>query len=110
MTCRSVLFWATGRGCVAVPNPRPTTSTPAFRTASARRRALLLAADTQRDVAEREKALAPASVNWRVIEPEVFVSVAGATLTRQADGSLLASGPHGPTDTYTTTFRRWTRG
>ena len=40
---------------------------------------------------------------WQVVRPDVFVSVAGATLTRQPDDSFLASGPQGSTDTYTFT-------
>jgi hypothetical protein len=38
---------------------------------------------------------------WSVFHPDVYMSAAGAAFTRQPDGSLLASGPHGPTDVYT---------
>ena len=40
-------------------------------------------------------------VSWHPFHPEVFLSAAGASFARQADGSFLVSGPHGPTDVYT---------
>ena len=66
-------------------------------------REILLAANTQREVAEWERALAENKVEWKVIEPQTFVSVGGATLVRQPDGSLLAGGPRPERDTYTIT-------
>ena len=66
-------------------------------------RAILLAADTQRDLADFEHTVAAREVAWRVLEPQTFVSTGGATLTRQADGSLLASGPVPERDVYTIT-------
>ncbi|MCI0541586.1 MAG: DUF1549 and DUF1553 domain-containing protein [Verrucomicrobiales bacterium] len=66
-------------------------------------RAVLLSAETQRRVGEWERAIAEHKVQWTVIEPQTFVSVGGATLTRQADGSLLASGRRPERDTYTIT-------
>jgi hypothetical protein len=44
-----------------------------------------------------------ASPVWHVLEPVKAVSASGATLTTQADGSLLAGGKNPPTDTYTIT-------
>lgn len=38
---------------------------------------------------------------WLVLEPVSFVSEGGATLTRQDDGSYLASGTNAASDTYT---------
>src|SRR5256884_3481613 len=66
-------------------------------------RELLLAPGTQRDVAEWERALSERKPEWKVVEAQTFVSVGGATLTRQSDGSLLASGPRPERDTYTIT-------
>ena len=66
-------------------------------------RAALFSAEALGVVANWEKAHGGAAVNWHVVEPEVFVSASGATLTKQSDGSLLASGSHGPTDVYTIT-------
>jgi hypothetical protein len=63
-------------------------------------RALLLSSGTQREVAEWERTLAEQKVDWKVIEPETFVSAGGASLTRQPDGSLLASGTRPDRDTY----------
>src|SRR5206468_3326388 len=66
-------------------------------------RDLLLAADTQRETAEWERARGEGNVAWEVIEPLTFLSAGGATLTRQADGSLLAAGTRPERDTYTIT-------
>ena len=66
-------------------------------------RELLLAPGTQREVAEWERALSERKPGWKVLEAQTFVSVGGATLTRQSDGSLLASGPRPERDTYTIT-------
>ncbi|HEV3025529.1 MAG TPA: DUF1549 and DUF1553 domain-containing protein, partial [Pirellulales bacterium] len=51
--------------------------------------------------AEWEKAQSP--VVWQVLEPTTLVSAGGAALTKQADGSVLASGTLPATDTYTFT-------
>jgi len=67
--------------------------------------AVLFAAESRREVETWEQAHSKTAVVWRVLTPDVFVSAAGATLTRQADGSVLASGQHGPTDIYTLTAR-----
>ncbi len=67
--------------------------------------ALLLSAEAGRAVADWEKSRGGPAAIWRTIEPEVFISGAGATLTRQPDNSLLASGKHGPTDVYTISAR-----
>src|SRR5207244_9317929 len=64
---------------------------------------LLLAEDTQRDVAEWERRLAEQKIDWKVIAPQTFVSLGGTTLTRQSDGSLLASGVRPERDTYSIT-------
>src|SRR5262249_50723355 len=38
---------------------------------------------------------------WRVLNPALMTSSEGATLTRLADGSILAGGKHPDSDTYT---------
>ena len=68
-----------------------------------RDQAALFSAEALGVVASWEKSHGGASVSWLVVAPEVFVSTAGATLTKQPDASLLASGKHGPTDVYTIT-------
>jgi serine/threonine protein kinase/Tfp pilus assembly protein PilF len=40
------------------------------------------------------------AADWRILDPQQFKSVGGATLTRQPDGSLLASGTNPPSDVY----------
>ena len=66
-------------------------------------RDLLLAADTQDEVAAWERGRAEGQVEWNVVEPQTFVSAGGATLTRQTDRSLLAGGSRPERDTYTIT-------
>ena len=43
---------------------------------------------------------ADASPGWTILQPEVMTSAAGATLTRLADGSVLAGGRNPAVDTY----------
>jgi WD40 repeat protein/serine/threonine protein kinase len=42
-----------------------------------------------------------ASAGWTTLRPDVMTSAAGAALTLQPDGSVLASGPNPQVDTYT---------
>ena len=65
-------------------------------------RSLLLSDSTTREVAQwvERQMSAPA---WKILEPEIFVSANGATLTRQPDGSLFASGASPERDIYTIT-------
>jgi hypothetical protein len=63
-------------------------------------RKLLLAVSTQSDVAEWEASLSSNRISWRIAEPQTFVSEGGATLARQSDGSVLASGTRPERDTY----------
>jgi len=65
-------------------------------------RALPLNESAAREVADWEERQKNPPV-WQVLEPETFVSANGATLTRQADGSLFASGTRPERDTYTIT-------
>jgi hypothetical protein len=44
---------------------------------------------------------ADASPGWTILQPEVMTSAGGATLTRLADGSILAGGPNPAVDTDT---------
>jgi len=64
-------------------------------------RQFLLSADAQEEVALWEKSRAEHEVDWKIIQPQTFVSSGGATLTRQPDGSLLAGGPRPERDTCT---------
>ena len=43
----------------------------------------------------------PSQSNWLVLEPTTATSSGGATLTKQSDGSFLASGKNPKFDTYT---------
>ncbi len=53
--------------------------------------------------AEWEGTARNTSSGWVVLQPETFVSTGGATLAKQADGSILASVTRGATDVYTIT-------
>jgi mono/diheme cytochrome c family protein len=64
-----------------------------------RDREYLLSVSTQRAATEWAARLA-AETAWHVLNPEVFLSSGGATLTRQPDRSLLASGMRPDKDTY----------
>lgn len=66
-------------------------------------RDLLLSPETQRRVEEWERTLAQPKAEWKVVESQTFVSVGGATLKRQPDGSLLAGGRRPERDTYAIT-------
>jgi len=48
-----------------------------------------------------ETSLVEAEQNWRALDPASALSAGGATLTRQADHSVLASGVNPANDTYT---------
>jgi len=63
-------------------------------------RAILLNESGEREVAawEQKHKQPPA---WKILEPETFVSANEATLTRQPDGSVFASGTRPERDTYT---------
>jgi hypothetical protein len=63
----------------------------------------LLAPEVQAEVDAWEKQAAYNTINWTVLDPASFKSEAGATLTKQADLSLLAGGTRAETDTYTIT-------
>ena len=65
-------------------------------------RAVLLEPATQEAVAAWEKARGQPP-NWVVLRPETFLSAQGATLVREADGALFATGPRPERDTYTIT-------
>jgi hypothetical protein len=62
--------------------------------------ASLLEPAMQSEVAAWERALATNVVSWTVLEPMTFVSSNGTTLTRQADGSILAGGVRPEKDVY----------
>jgi mono/diheme cytochrome c family protein len=52
---------------------------------------------------EREAAVGP--VEWTVLTPDAMESAGGATLSKQPDGAILASGTNPPKDTYTITAK-----
>jgi Protein of unknown function (DUF1549)/Protein of unknown function (DUF1553) len=64
-------------------------------------RELLLSAHIRREVALWEQSYAERRAEWKVLQPQTFTSASGATLTRQADSSLRASGLRPDRDTYT---------
>jgi hypothetical protein len=66
-------------------------------------RDLLLSAEEQGELAVWERGQAQGQIEWKLIEPQTFLSASGATLTRQPDGSLLAAGSRPERDTYTIT-------
>lgn len=70
--------------------------------AESRNAAVLLAAEWEETTRESIQSLAGEEV-WRVLPAETFLSASGAVLTRQADESLLASGPPPDTDTLAIT-------
>jgi hypothetical protein len=47
---------------------------------------------------------------WEVLQPGEMKSAGGATLTKQADGSILLSGPNNTPETYTVTFQTKLKG
>jgi len=55
----------------------------------------------QSEVAVWEKTIAQADRQWQVLESVEHKSAEGATLVRQADGSILSSGKRPDKDTYT---------
>ena len=62
----------------------------------------LLDPETQAKVAAWEKTVSNENI-WTVLDPTIFTSSAGATLTKQNDFSILASGEAPAADTYTIT-------
>jgi hypothetical protein len=64
---------------------------------------LLFAAETRREVAAWHAANLASPVRWQTVTAQTFVSAGGAQLVRQADDSLLATGPTPERDTYTVT-------
>ena len=65
----------------------------------------LLSPATQAAVAVWEKSLSSRPSIWTVLDPESFTSSGGATLTKQSDLSVLASGVRPEVDTYTVVAR-----
>ncbi len=61
----------------------------------------LLDASVQSEVAEWEKQIGPPAIAWTILDPTSFKSDGGATLTKQVDGSVLATGTRPESDTYT---------
>lgn len=52
-------------------------------------------------VARWEEQRGKERVEWKLLDPEVFVASGGATLTKQKDGSIFASGKAAPRENYT---------
>jgi hypothetical protein len=63
-------------------------------------RELLLNEASRLKVAEWERRRAASEVNWKIMSPQVFTSSGGATLSLQADGSILSAGARPERDTY----------
>jgi hypothetical protein len=63
----------------------------------------LLEESVQNLVIEWERHIAETTVAWQVLEPDELTSSGGATLTKQADGSILSSGTRPDKDTVTIT-------
>ncbi|PYI83358.1 MAG: hypothetical protein DME26_15115, partial [Verrucomicrobia bacterium] len=63
--------------------------------------ASLLEPARQTEVAAWEKSVAANAVTWTPLDPISFISAGGATLAKQADLSVLASGARPDVDTYT---------
>jgi hypothetical protein len=68
-------------------------------------RGFLFAAESRREVEEWERAQSGRRVDWRIIEPQKFLSTGGATLALQPDNSILAGGAKPERDTYTITAK-----
>ncbi len=64
--------------------------------------ASLLSPEIQEKVAAWEKTLSTENI-WTVLDPASFKATSGATLTKQSDFSVLASGEASATDVYTIT-------
>jgi hypothetical protein len=47
---------------------------------------------------------------WEVLQPDALKSAGGATLTKEADGSIVVSGPNNTPETYTVTFQTKLKG
>ncbi len=63
-------------------------------------RAWLLGQEIEPQVIAFQQTVSESLRSWQVIVPETLVSTGGATLTRQADGAILASGFRPERDTY----------
>ncbi len=61
----------------------------------------LLDASVQSEIAEWEKQVGPVAVAWTILDPIVSTSQGGATMTKQSDLSVVASGTKPESDTYT---------
>ena len=70
-----------------------------------RDRAWLLSDEVQREANEFARHRAAEERHWKLIEPDTFISTGGATLARQKDGSVLATGARPDRDTYTFTAK-----
>ncbi len=66
-------------------------------------RSLLLSADTARSIERWDQDRRQHPVTWSVLDAQTFLSVGGATLTKQPDGSLLSGGKRPDRDTCTIT-------
>jgi hypothetical protein len=64
---------------------------------------LLNSAETRLEVAAWHAHNLASPVRWHTLAAQTFVSMGGANLVRQTDGSVLATGPRPERDTYTIT-------
>jgi mono/diheme cytochrome c family protein len=68
---------------------------------AARGDASLLTAQVQAETTAWEKGFSESVTRWQILDPHAFTSADGATLVKQADHSILASGTRPEKDTYT---------
>jgi hypothetical protein len=66
-------------------------------------KALLLSADTEKEIRRWQQDCASRPVKWQPFTAQTFVSAGGATLARQPEDSFLAGGTKPERDTYTLT-------
>jgi hypothetical protein len=66
-------------------------------------KALLLSADTEKEIRRWQQDCASRPVKWQPFNAQTFVSAGGATLARQPEDSFLAGGTKPERDTYTLT-------
>lgn len=71
-----------------------------WKAAATARDANMLLTAAVRERTERWIARAGTLARWTPLEPQSFISTDGAVLTRQPDGTVLASGPSPDVDTY----------
>src|SRR5688572_18537419 len=70
----------------------------------------LLEESIQAEVTAWEARIGFDAIDWRALDPLTYTSAGGATLTKQPDAAILASGTRADADTYTITARTDVKG